>query len=134
MNYLFLKSSLLIVMALLLAGCTHSTAPTVSHKTVGNLTVTLTAALPPHAGDNSFTVTLADSATYAPIGNANITANPEMLSQNGTGSPSSGRSQGNGLYLIPIRLGIATRYDIALHIERPGKPAADVSFPVEAVQ
>ena len=131
-----MKIFCLCAAALLLAGCSHPAPPSaaVSHKTVGDLAVTLTADPPPHTGDNMFSVTLADSATQVPVGNANITANPEMLSHPKTGSPSSGRAQGNGLYLIPIRLGIATRYDINLHIERPGKPASDVSFPVEAAQ
>jgi len=128
-----MKLSYLWLAALLLTGCSKP-PPAVAHKTVGDLTVTLTASSPPHVGDNTFSVTLADAVTHAPVGNANITANPEMLSHNGTGSPSSGRSQGNGLYQVPIRLGIATRYDINLHIERPSTPAADVSFPVEAAQ
>ena len=123
-----------VPLAFLLAGCSKPIAPSVSHKTVGDLAVSFTAATAPHVGDNSFQVALADLATQSPVGNANITANPEMLSQNGTGSQTSGRSQGNGMYLIPVRLGIATRYDISLKIERPGKPAAEVSFPVEAAQ
>ena len=113
------------------AGCAKP-VPAVSHKTVGDLTVTLTATPPPHLGDNTFSITLADAATLAPIGHANITATPEMLSPRTPGTPSSGRAQGNGLYAVPVRLGIATRYDIALHIERPGKPAADISCPVDA--
>ncbi len=103
-----------------------------AHKTVGDLAVSFTADPAPHVGDNNFRVTVADG--QAPVGNANITADPQMLSQNGTGTKTTGRSQGNGVYLIPVRLGIATRYDLSLHIERPGKPAADVSFPLEAVQ
>ena len=120
--------------ALLLAGCSHPAAPVLSRQTVGDLAVTLTADPPPHVGDNMFSVTLADAGTNAPTGNANITATPEMLAPRGSGSPSSGRAQGNGSYLVPVRLGIATRYDIALHIERPGKPAADVSFPIDAAE
>ena len=131
-----MKIFCLCLSVLLLAGCSRPAPPppSVARKTVGDLAVTLTADPPPHTGDNMFSVTLADAATQAPVGNANITANPEMLSHSGTGSPSSGRAQGNGLYQIPIRLGIATRYDISLHIERPGQPAADVSFPMEAAQ
>ncbi len=129
-----MKLSYFWLAALLLAGCAKPTPPSVAHKTIGDLEVSLTASSPPHVGDNMFSVTLADAVTHAPVGNANITANPEMLSHSGTGSPSSGRSQGNGLYQLPVRLGIATRYDINLHIERPGTPAANVSFPVEAAQ
>ena len=80
-------------------------------------------------------VTLNDDTTHkAPIGNANITATPEMLSPHLPGASTSGRAQGNGVYNVPIRLGIATRYNIALHIERTGLPPTEVSFPVEAVQ
>jgi hypothetical protein len=129
-----MKLFCLCLTALLLAGCSKPAPPPTAHKTIGDLSVTLTASVPPHVGDNTFSVTLADAVTHLPIGSANITANPEMLSHSGTGSPSSGRSEGNGLYQIPIRLGIATRYDINLHIERTGSPAADVSFPIEAAQ
>ena len=79
-------------------------------------------------------VTLTDAATAGPVGNANITATPEMLSPRLPGASTTGRSQGNGLYTIPVRLGVASRYSIALKIERPGKAAAEVSFPVEASQ
>ena len=119
---------------LLLAGCSKPAPPAVAHKGVGDLSVTLTAGSPPHIGDNTFSVTLVNSYTQAPIENAGITATPEMLSRSGAGSPSHGQPQGNGLYQVPIRLGVATRYDINLHIERPGSPAADVSFPVKASQ
>lgn len=119
---------------LLLAGCSHPAPAVTAHKSVGNLAVSFTADPPPHVGDNSFQVSVADAQSSAPIGNANITVDPQMLSQNGTGTKTSGRSQGNGVYLVPVRLGVATRYDISLHIERPGKPATDVSFPVEAAQ
>ncbi len=129
-----MKYCCLCLITLFLAGCSKPAPPPVAHKGVGDLSVTLTAGSPPHVGDNTFSVTLANSYTQAPIGNANITATPEMLSHTGTGSPSSGRSQGNGLYQVPIRLGVATRYDISLHIERPGSPPTDVSFPVEAAQ
>lgn len=121
-----------------LAGCSKPAGPVVLHKTVDDLSVIFTADPPPHVGDNSFRVTVADTASLAPapapVGNANITVDPEMLSHTGTGTKTSGRSQGNGIYALPVRLGIATRYAISLHIERPGKPAADVSFPIEAVQ
>lgn len=119
---------------LLLAGCSHPAPTVTAHKTVGDLAVSFTADPPPHVGDNSFRVSVADAETQAPVGNANITADPEMLSQSGTGTKTSGRSQGNGLYFIPVRLGVSTRYDITLHIERPGHPDADVSFPIEAAQ
>lgn len=129
-----ISRSFWLVCFLFLAGCSHPAPAVTAHKTVGDLAVSFTADPPPHVGDNNFRVTVADAETQAPVGNANITADPEMLSQSGTGTKTSGRSQGNGVYQIPVRLGISTRYDISLHIDRPGRPAADVSFPVEAAQ
>jgi len=79
-------------------------------------------------------VALADALTGASVGNANITATPEMLSPHMAGASTTGRSQGNGLYTIPVRLGVASRYSIALKIERPGRAVAEASFPVEASQ
>ena len=99
------------------------------------MVVTLSASPAPHTGDNTFVVTLHNSATNAPIGNANITAIPEMLSPHLPGAPVSGRAQGNGVYFIPVRLGVATRYSLLLHIQRPAwKQADDIAFPVEAAQ
>lgn len=116
-------------------GCSRTAAPQpLTQQTAGSTTVTLTSGSLAHTGDNTLTVTLADSATGAPVGNANITATPEMLSPRLPGASTTGRSQGGGLYNIPVRLGVASRYTIALKIERPGKTAAEVSFPVEAAQ
>jgi len=33
---------------------------------------------------------------------------------------------------MPVQLGIATRYQIKLHIERAAQAAVDVLFPIEA--
>lgn len=118
-----------------LMGCSRTTAPpALPQQTVGSTTITLTSGSLAHTGDNTLAVTLADAATGAPVGNANITVTPEMLSPRLPGSSTTGRAQGNGLYTIPVRLGVASRYNIALKIERPGKTAAEVSFPVEAAQ
>ena len=128
-------ASVSLALALALAGCSRSAAPSVPLPlTAGSTTVTLTSGSLAHTGDNTLTVTLADAATGAPVGNANITATPEMLSPRLPGASTTGRSQGNGLYTIPVRLGVASRYNIVLKIERPGKAAAEVSFPVEAAQ
>lgn len=126
---------LALSVALTCAGCSRPAAPAAPPtKTVDRMVVSLTATPPAHTGDNTFIITLSDAATQAPIGNANVTVTPQMLSPKLPGTSSSGRAQGNGVYNVPVRLGIATRYNIALHIERPGQPATDVTFPVEAVQ
>ncbi len=128
-------STLLSFLALLLAGCGHPMAPAVPpSRTVDGLVVTLTAGADAHVGDNIFSVMLMDAATHTPVGNANVTAKPQMLAPQMPGVGTSGRAQGNGLYLIPVRLAVATRYDLSLSVERPGRPAAQVSFPVEAIQ
>lgn len=120
---------------LAVTGCSRTAAPQpLPQQIAGSTTVTLTSGSLAHTGDNTLTLTLADAATGAPVGNANITATPEMLSPRLPGASTTGRSQGNGLYTIPVRLGVASRYSIALKIERPGKAAAGVSFPVEASQ
>ena len=116
-------------------GCSHPTAPVaLPPQTAGSTVVTLASGGAAHTGDNTLVVTLADAATGTPVGNANITATPEMLSPRLPGASTTGRSQGNGLYTIPVRLGVASQFSIALKIERPGKAASEVSFPVEASQ
>ncbi len=117
------------------SGCARTAAPTASsEQTVAGMKVALaTSPSPPHSGDDTLIVTLADAGTNAPIGNANVTATATMLAPRTSGAQVSGRSQGNGVYNVPVQLGIATRYQIKLHIERTGQPAVDVLFPIEAV-
>ena len=130
-----IRHAALLVLAALLTGCSRTVPPTpLPHQTAGATVVTLTSSASAHTGDNTLSVTLADAATGAPVGNANITATPEMLSPRMSGANTTGRSQGNGFYTIPVRLGVASRYSIVLKIERPGKVAAEAAFIVEASQ
>lgn len=124
-----------LLWAVILSGCSRPASPPASvSQTAAGMVVTLTTSPPAHTGDNTFVVTLADAQTQVPIGNANITVTPEMLSPRLPGSPTSGRAQGNGVYNLPVRLGIATQYSIDLKIARPGQAETEVSFPVEAAQ
>jgi len=118
-----------------LAGCTR-TAPSsaLSAQVVRGVRITLNTVPPPHVGDNALQITLADATTGAPIGNANLTATATMISPRILGSSSSGRAQGNGAYQLPVRFGIATRYELNLHVQRPGQPGIDAVIPVDAVQ
>ena len=121
--------------AVMLSGCSRTASPpTSASQTTSGMVVTLTISPPAHTGDNTFVVTLAAAQTQTPIGNANITVTPEMLSPRLPGSPTSGRAQGNGVYNLPVRLGVATQYRIDLKITRPDQTETDVSFPVEAAQ
>lgn len=85
-------------------------------------------------GDNTFVVTVSDAATKSPVANANITATPNMIAPRLPGPQTSGRAQGGGVYHVPVMLGVATRYQLQLKIERPGKPDTELEFPVEASQ
>lgn len=120
--------------AFLMTGCSHPAPSTPPHQTVDGLLVTLTSGDTPHTGDNTVTLTLADAATGTPVGNANISATPDMRSPVMRGVSTSGRAQGNGVYTLPVRLAVATKYQLTLHIERPGHAAAEAEFPIEAVQ
>ena len=123
------------MLAVTLTGCSRTAAPqALPRQTAGDTVITLTSGPTAHTGDNFLTVALTDVATGAAVGNANITATPEMLSPRLPGPSTSGRAQGSGSYSIPVRLGIASRYSITLKIERPGKKAAEASFLVEALQ
>ena len=121
-------------LAFLLTGCFHPAPSVAPRQTVDGLLVTLTSGAMPHTGDNTVTVTLADAATGMPVGNANISATPNMRSPVLRGVSTSGRAQGNGLYTIPIRLAVATKYQLILHIERPSHAAAEADFAIEATQ
>ncbi len=129
-----LKQSLAATLALLAAGCSHPAAPPAPPPTVtnGSVSVTLTSTLTPHTGDNTLTVRVMDAKTHTPVGNANLTVSPQMLAPRTPGAVTSGRAQGDGVYTIPVRLAIASRYDIDLKIQRPGLPPSEVTFPVEA--
>lgn len=124
--------------ALLLTGCTaHHASPaaTPGAQTSQGLSATLTTIpAPPHTGDDTLIFTLTDAQTHAPVGDADISATAQMLSPRLPGSPVTGRAQGNGVYQIPIRLGIATTYRVQVQAQRTAHPAATFTFPLEARQ
>lgn len=104
-------------------------------QTVAGVTAALTTTpTPPHTGDDTLILTLMDASTGTPVGDANITTTANMLSPRLPGSPVTGRAQGNGVYQFPVRLGIATRYNIQMRVERPGHASATFTFPIEAQQ
>ncbi len=124
-----------LALAALLVGCSRTAPPLLPpRQTAGDTIIMLTSGASAHTGDNTLGVNLADAATGAPVGNANITATPEMLSPRLPGSSTTGRAQGNGFYTIPVRLGVASKYSITLKIERPGKATVEAAFQVEASQ
>jgi len=125
---------LAFVFGLLLTGCVRTPIlPPVTQQTNAGMTVALTSSSP-HTGDNTVSIMVTDASTKSPVGNANVAATAEMVSPRLPGTKVSGRAQGNGLYNIPLRLGVATRYNLTLHIQRPGQPTATVVFPIEAAE
>ena len=86
---------------------------------------------PPIAGDNTFTITLTDDSTGSPVVNANVTVSAynELA---GGGDRETGRSQGDGIYDIPIKLGIPDRYKIDVVVQRPGHDDSNTEFMVNA--
>lgn len=122
---------------LALAGCSPRATmpPQPASQTVSGLTVQMTTPQTPHSGDNTLNLTLTDAATNMPVPDANVTCTPNMLAPRGTFEAVSGRSQGNGVYQVPVRLPIATRYELQFDItRRGGLPPVTVSFPLEATQ
>ncbi len=126
------------VLLTLAAGCGKPAMPPPAPSAVqtsAGLTATLaTTPTPPHTGDDVLILTLSDAATHAPVGDANVSAIAQMLSPRLPGSAVTGRAQGNGVYQIPIRLGIATRYRVQVQAQRTAHPVATFTFPLEAQQ
>ncbi len=131
-------ASLAALAGLLAGGCgAHPPhpAPPGGAQTSQGLSATLaTTPAPPHTGDDTLILTLTDAATGAPVGDANVSATAQMLSPRLPGSPITGRAQGNGIYQIPLRLGIATRYSVQIQAQRSAHPPATFTFALEAQQ
>jgi hypothetical protein len=129
------RAFIVTMLASFLGGCSQpkqSSAPT--SKVAGDLTVTFTTSTPPpHSGDDTGIITIVQTATGQPVSDASVVATANMTGPKADGAPASGRSQGSGRYEVPLRL-IATTYDIDVHIERPGQPAVDVTFPIDVWQ
>lgn len=121
---------------LLAVGCGRPApaAPDTAQTSQGLLATLTTTPAPPHTGDDVLVLTLTDAATHAPVGDANVSAVAQMLSPRLPGSPVTGRAQGNGVYQIPLRLGIATRYRVQVQAQRAARPLAVFTFALEAQQ
>ena len=120
----------------LLTGCGRNApppAPTV--QTLGDVRASLTT-IPatPHTGDDTLVVTLANASTNLPIGDANLTAKTVSLAPRLPGVPTTGRAQGNGVYDIPVRLAIASTYQVELTVQRVGLAPQTFVFPLNVAQ
>lgn len=119
---------------LVLAGCSHPPLPPAASaaQTSAGITATLsTTPTPPHTGDDVLVITLTDAQTAQPIGDANVSASAEAQAPRLPATAVSGRAQGNGVYDVPVVLGIATSYRIQVQAQRPGYPTATFSFPID---
>jgi hypothetical protein len=143
------KAYLLAALSLLLAaGCSHPTNQKLTQtQQNGGLTVTMSVipdstganennagAGAPHSGDNTVVLDITTTATGLPVEGANITATADMLAPKIAGLQVSGRSRGNGRYEVPIRLGIAAKYDVHVQVVQQGRSPVDFVFPIEAWQ
>lgn len=132
---LMTATALTTVVALTQTGCSRPPAPPAVSpaQTSAGITATLsTTPSPPHTGDDVLIITLTDAQTGQPIGDANVTASAEAVSPRLPGTAVSGRAQGNGVYNVPVVLGVVTSYRIQVQAQRPGYPTATFSFPIDA--
>ncbi len=130
-----LKSTFFVVLAIsiLITGCSKKAAKITTLSTDNNgVKIALSSAPdPPQAGSNTFTVRVTDDATQAPVVNANVTISA-YNDLAGGGDRETGRSQGDGTYNAPVKLGIPDKYKIDVQVQRPGHDDADAQFMVEA--
>ena len=120
--------------ALALAGCSSKVTGPQTQSATGQtvaITVSVRPGLPQDSGyatanasaqtgDNTLIVNIHDLNTNAPIADANVTAAPSssLIDQQAT---ESGRSQGNGVYWVPIRFGVPDDYKVEVDVQRPGQ-------------
>jgi hypothetical protein len=124
---------LAVSVSLLLTGCSRSETPVaaVTQSSQGITATFSTYPSPAHTGDDTLIIMLKNAATQQPIGDANVTASAESLSPRLPGPSVSGRAQGNGLYNVPVVLGVASSYQIHVDAQRPGFATATFLFPVD---
>src|SRR5579862_995069 len=95
-------------LAALVSGCSNKLSPSgpVAQEKDGLHIQLVTDPNPAQVGDNTLTVTVTDGNTNAPVVNANVTISAYNKLAGG-GDQETGRSQGNGVYNVPIKLPIA---------------------------
>ena len=125
--------SISLVVLPMLSGC--SAKPGASGPVAqdsGDLHIVLaTDPTPLRVGDDTLIVTITDQATNQPVVDANITVTAYNQLAGG-GDTETGRSQGNGVYNVPIKLPIADQYMGTVTVQRLGKPDVSVKFPLDA--
>jgi hypothetical protein len=130
-----LKITLFVILlpALAICGCSPRASKVGTQVSDSNgVKIELTAYPDPAiAGANTFYVHVTDDDTGQPVVNANVTisAYNELA---GGGDRESGRSQGDGTYMVPIKLGIPDRYNLDVEVQRPGHDDSDTTFTVDA--
>jgi hypothetical protein len=130
-----------MLLAASLAGCSHPpSAPAVQTQTDEGITVMMSVSPgppntgPPHSGDDTIHLLVINAANDRPVDDANVTVSADMTAPRLAGQDVSGRSQGVGHYDAPVTLGVATKYDIHVRVQRARQSPADFVFPIEAWQ
>lgn len=121
-----------LLAALAGSGCSQPAAPLVATTQMSaGITATMTTSDSPHTGDDTVVITLHDSDSGIPIGDANVTGVAEAQSPRLPGQSVTGRSQGNGVYDIPLNLPVISPYKIVVTAERPTHPTGTFTFSVD---
>jgi len=140
-----MRSVVIILACLLAAGCSSKTAgPQEQTRDVGGMLVQVSVrpGLPqdessaaPDAGaqvgDNTLIVTLHDDRSNAVIPDANVSAAPSTTLVDDQRAE-SGRSQGNGVYFVPIRFAVPDTYTVLVTVDRTGKSESSAQFAITA--
>jgi hypothetical protein len=124
---------LLPCLAALLSGCSsEGTKVGVKAAESNGVRIEMTTSPDPmQAGDNVVMIHLTDMSSGQPVVDANVTISAfnELA---GGGDRESGRSQGNGDYNVPIKLGIPDKYNLDIEVQRPGEQDSDATFTINA--
>ena len=133
MRFFIAFCAAILALAALVPGCSDKLQPSgpVTHSAAGLNIQLATDPNPPQVGDNTLIVTVTDATTNAPVVNANITISAYNKLAGG-GDQETGRSQGNGVYNVPIKLPIADQYTATVTVQRSGKPDVGIQFPIAA--
>jgi hypothetical protein len=135
----------LAIACLMLAGCSSRvTGPQRQVRDVGGMLIEVSVrpGLPQDSasaatstgaqvGDDTLVITLHDEKSNAVIPDANVSAAPST-SLVGSQRAESGRSQGNGVYLVPIRFAVPDTYTILVTVDRPAKSETSAQFTITA--
>jgi hypothetical protein len=140
MNYLPNRFVALVLLFALCSGCgKHHYSSPIQRGSVqsGTLVVSWTISPgspnfspgPPQIGDNTLVLHVSDGKPLADVGDADVTGQVTN-SLTGALQPETGRSQGGGVYDVPVHLPLQDKYTVKVTLERKAKEDVSVSIPI----